>query len=285
MMTNESADFKARIECSLLRGIATSINTLTEEARFQIGKKRWVISVCDPAHVAMMELKIDVKNFEDYHCKVEGEIGVDIDKLLDAIRYIKDRDIVDIRTESFMTTRTKAGEDVEVEVHKLRVNDGLCTRRFNLVDTTGISTVKPPKLELKTQFEMTWVDFQNILKRFQTISDHIFFKAFEGGIEISAEGEIDECIVKKPKELLVSYKYGNNADDDRKDHVRSIFPLNYLSNPFSNGKKIGMKSLFNHERWLNVMKFSMDQDYPIRVEAERNGVSILWYLAPRIESE
>jgi len=280
-----SANFKARIECSLLRGIASSISMLTDEAKFKIGKKKWVIQVVDPAHIAMLELEIDVSNFEDYICKKEGVVGVDIDKLHDAIKYVKDRDIVRIETDILKVTREKEGKDVVVNIDRIKIDDGLCSRRFNQPDTLGMSEPKVPNLNLKSNFEMTWVDFGDALKRFQKISDHVKIACFEEGIELSVEGDIDECVVKKPKDLLVSYEFGGVEDETRKDHIRSLYPLDYMTSPFKSSKMSGMSPLFKHERWLNVCKFSLSDDYPIKIEAQRNGVSITYLLAPRIESE
>ena len=142
-----SADFKARVECSLLRGIASSLSTLVDEAKFVIGKQSWNINCVDPAHISMMKVNVDVSNFEEYKCKTEGVVGVDLDKLLNAIKHIKDRDIVDIRTEMVKTTRMRHGEEVVEDVWKVIVSDGLCTRRFNFVDTTGMSQSKAPRIE------------------------------------------------------------------------------------------------------------------------------------------
>jgi len=283
-MENKKIEFKAKIECSLLRGIFTTVSTLVDEVKLDIGEKKWVLKCVDPAHVAVMEIEVDVKNFEEYKCKVPGSIGIDVSRLLDAIKHTKDRDIIMIYTDTFKTTTKTDGKDVEIEVERIAINDGLCTRKTRMVDTSGMSESKLPNLELGTTFEMTWADFGNILKRLVSVSDHVTIKGSKDGIEFVAEGDMDVCNVKMPKDLLVSHKFSCETDKD-KTEIFSLFPLDYLTEIFSNSKVKGMSALFKHERWLNLCKFQMDNQYPIKVEMERNGLRVLYLLVPRIESE
>jgi len=267
-MISSGLHFKARIECSLLRGIATSFSAMTDDVKMVIGKSKWIIKAVDPAHVAMMHMEIDTNNFEEYNCMEEGSLGIDMGRLLEAVQYAKDRDIVDIR--------------VEHSKGRIIIDSGVFQTRFDQVDTTGWSDPKMPSLNLPVTYAMNWADFQGILKRMNKVSDHIEIKAHPDGLEFIAENDYGNCIATLGQKSLVEYR----LDDSKKLEIpiASLFPLDYLMLPFTNSVKTGCKPLFNHERWLNVVKFRIGQDYPIHMSAERNGVLLEYFIAPRIES-
>jgi proliferating cell nuclear antigen len=259
-------DFKARIECSLLRGIVASVRALGDEAKIYIDKKDWKVTIVDPTRVAVLTIKVATKNFEEYKCKVTGYIGVDIDKLMDCLRHNKDRDIIDI----------------SIKENKIIIDSGPFTRRMCQVDTSGMSEPKIPNLNLKSSFSMTWADFQGILKRMNSISDRLSIGVYPGGMEFTASNDADDIVAKYGSMSLVEFQPGPDVKDEAP--AKSLFPLDYLQYFFSNSTKTGTKAFFNHERWLNVVKFKIGSDYPIVISAERNGLELEYMLAPRIES-
>jgi proliferating cell nuclear antigen len=272
-------EFKARMECGLLRGFLTGISTLVDEAKVNIDKKCWLVKCVDPAHVAILEIEIPTELFEEYSCTQEGSIGIDVSRILDMIRYVKDRDIIDIR--------------YDVKTDRIVVDDGLARSRTKPVDTTGMSEPTVPNLNLPITFTMPWKDYSETLRRMTKISDHMEIRLFEGGLEVFAEGDIDDFSRKFPNDLLIEYNVtGNpfgkdevNRSDENGRYIRSLFPLDYMSSLFANSKMTGLKVWFDKGRWLETCKFSMGDDYPIKIESERNGVRFKYLLAPRITSE
>jgi proliferating cell nuclear antigen len=272
-------EFKARIECGLLRGFLTGISTLVDESKVVMDKKKWRVQCVDPAHVAMLDIEIPTELFEDYICSSEGSIGIDVSKILSMIHYAKDRDVIDIR--------------YDVTKNRIVVNDGLARQRTTPVDTSGMSEPKVPNLNLPITFTMLWKDYSETLRRMTKISDHMEIRLFEGGLEVFAEGDIDDFSRKFPKDLLIEYKVTGkpfgpdevNRTDENGKYIRSLFPLDYMSSLFVNSKMTGLKTWFDKGKWLETCTFSMGDDYPCRIESERNGVKFLYLLAPRITSE
>jgi proliferating cell nuclear antigen len=272
--------FKARIESGLLRGFLTGISTLVDEAKVNIDKKRWLVKCVDPAHVAMMEIEIPTELFDDYICTQEGSLGIDVHKILGMIKYIKDRDIVDIRFDD--------------SNQRIIVHDGLAVQRTKPVDTTGMTEPKVPNLNLPITFTIEWKRWADTLRRMTKVSDHVDIRLYQEGLEVIAEGDIDDVVVKFPKDLLVEYKVNGNIQTGYGDtrtglggdkYIRSLFPLDYSISLFENSKLKGLKVWFEKGKWLETCKFSMGDDYPMRIESERNGVRFMYLLAPRITSE
>ena len=281
-MTDIEVEFKARMECGLLRGMMAGIATLTDEVKLEIDRKRWHVKCVDPAHVAMLEVEIPVELFEDYKCSQEGGVGIGAEKLLDMMRYMKDSDIVEVRSGTGHRS------------NRIIVSDGLSVSSTKPVDTIGMSDPKVPNLNLPIKFTIPWKVFGDTLKRAERVSDHVFIKAYEGGLELFAEGDIDDFSRMFPKDTtdLIDYnatseilKKCGSFNDSKEQYSRNIYPHDYLSYPFLNSKSRGFKTWFNKSKWLEVCNFSMSTDYPIRIEAERNGVRFLYLLAPRIEPE
>lgn len=285
-MTGECAEFKAIIRSDLLRGIVNTISMLVDEAKFNIDKNGWNIKAVDPAHISVLELEIDSDLFEEYKVTQNGSIGVDIDKLKEKLRFCKDQDVV--RIEVKQVNWIIGGENQKVT--RLILTDGDIVNRMSLVDTTGMSEPKVPNLSLKNSFSMTWDKMQNVLKRMESISNYVHLCSFKEGIKIYAEGDTDDCVVMFHKDLLVEHKPSRDFECEStnisgRDHDKSMFPLDYISMLFRNSKVNGMKILFHKGQWLEVMKFEMDSDYPVKMTAEKNGLKFKYILAPRITNE
>jgi len=72
--------FNAKVKSEVLKGIIDVTSPLVNEAKFNITPKGITLRAVDPAHVAMVNLHIDNKAFEEYKAD-EMELGIDMDKL------------------------------------------------------------------------------------------------------------------------------------------------------------------------------------------------------------
>ena len=77
--------FKAVIKSEILKGLVGVISTLIDEVKFTIDKEGMSLKAVDPAHVAMVDLKINADAFESYEAE-ETEIGLDLDKVKEVLK-------------------------------------------------------------------------------------------------------------------------------------------------------------------------------------------------------
>ena len=244
--------FKAKIKAEILKEVVDVISALVDEAKFNLTSDGLSLRAVDPAHVAMLDLSLQKKAFEEFKAK-ECELGIDIDKLKDVLKLAGPGDILDMEHDE--------------EKNRLVLDVGNITRRMALVDTAGMSDPKVPNLTLPAKLVVASNELRRGLRAAEAVSDHVALIASSDSFEMVSEGDTDSVNLKLPKALL--------KELDCKESQKSLFSLDYFSTMV---KAIGTSS--------EVTLF-LGTDYPINLEfdiADGNG-HVKYLLAPRIESD
>ncbi|HUL39246.1 MAG TPA: proliferating cell nuclear antigen (pcna) [Methanomassiliicoccales archaeon] len=244
--------FQAKVKSETLKGIVDVVSTLVDEAKFNVDPKGVALKAVDPAHVAMIDMKIEKSAFEEFAAD-DTELGIDLDKIKEVLRLSRSGDVISLEQDE--------------EKNRLVINVGNVTRRMNLVDTTGMSDPKVPNLNLPAKVAVASEELQKGIKAAESISDHIALNAQPDGFEMVSEGDTDSVSLKLSKDQLVSLEC--------KENVRSLFPLDYFSNMIR-AIPVG-----------TVITMSVGNDYPVKLEfsiADGRG-TVNYLLAPRIESD
>ncbi|MCL2148788.1 MAG: DNA polymerase sliding clamp [Methanomassiliicoccaceae archaeon] len=244
--------FKAEIKSETLKGLVNIISTLIDEVKFAITPEGMTLKAVDPAHVAMIELRIGAKAFESY--SADGtELGLDLDKVKTVIKLAGPGDIVAME------------QDEENGRFVFRI--GNVTRSMNLVETSSMSDPKVPQLTLSASAVMQVEQLQRGIKAAESISDHISIRAGPEEFELSCEGDTDKASLKLAGADLESL--------DSPAEVQSLFPLDYFANilkAIPSGTKI---------------RVELDKDFPVKLVFELAGgeAKVVYFLAPRIEND
>ena len=244
--------FQAQVKSETLKGIVDVVSTLVDEAKFNIDSKGVALKAVDPAHVAMIDMKIEKSAFEEYAAD-DTELGIDLDTIKEVLRLSRSGDIISLEQDE--------------DKNRLVINVGNVTRRMNLVDTSGMSDPKVPNLNLPAKVAVASEELQKGIKAAESISDHIALTAHPEGFEMVSEGDTDSVSLKLSKDQLVSLEC--------KETARSLFPLDYFSNMI---RAIAVGT---------VVTMSLGNDYPVKLEfsiADGRG-TVNYLLAPRIESD
>jgi proliferating cell nuclear antigen len=244
--------FHAKIKSETLKGVVDVVSTLVDEAKFSISADGLELKAVDPAHVAMVDMKVEKSAFEEFSAD-ETELGIDLDKIKEVLRLSRAGDIIEM-------------EQDEAK-NRLVLNVGNITRRMNLVDTAGMSDPKVPNLNLPAKITVTSDELQKGIRAAESVSDHIALNATPEGFEMFSEGDTDSVSLKLPKDLLISLECA--------EKVKSLFPLDYFSNM--------VRSIPSG----SVVTINLGSDYPVKLEfeiADKKG-SVSYLLAPRIESD
>ncbi|MDD1743369.1 MAG: proliferating cell nuclear antigen (pcna) [Methanomassiliicoccales archaeon] len=244
--------FQAKVKSETLKGIVDVVSTLVDEAKFNVNAKGVSLKAVDPAHVAMVDLKIDKSAFEEFAAD-DTELGIDLDKIKEVLRLSRAGDIITMSQDE--------------DKNRLVINVGNVTRRMNLVDTTGMSDPKVPNISLPAKVAVNSEELQKGIKAAESISDHIALIATADGFEMISEGDTDSASLKLTKDMVVSLEC--------KENVRSLFPLDYFSN------------MIRAIPSGTVVSMSIGNDYPVKLEfaiADGKG-TVDYLLAPRIESD
>ena len=244
--------FSAKVKSEVLKGIIDVTSPLVNEVKFNINPKGIFLRAVDPAHVAMIDLKIDKKAFEDYKAD-EIELGIDMDKLAGIMRLSTSGDIVAL--------------DFDEKANRLIVQIGNLVRKMSLIDTAGMPDPKMPNLNLPARAIIKSSEINRGVKASEAVSDHLAIKVNKDNFELFAEGDTDTVNLKLSKDLLVEL----NSDDNYK----SLFSIDYFSN------------MIKPVKAEDNITIHLGNDNPIKLEfdiADKKG-HVQYLLAPRIESE
>lgn len=245
--------FRGKVKTNVLKEVVEVISTLVDEAKFNINKDGIVVKAVDPAHVAMVELTLGSKAFEEYKAS-EIELGIDVDKLKDVLRWVEHP------TDSILMEYDKSKNKFVVMV-------GNAKRTMPLVDTSNMTDTKVPNLNLPVKIVAKIRDITNTIKASDKVSDHIAIQASPDGLNMTARSGEDILEVTLNKETLESI--------DCKENTKSLFALDLFSKM--------IRATGSSEK----ITLNLGNDFPIRMEfdiAEGNG-HVKYLLAPRIESE
>jgi len=243
--------FQARTKADTLKELVTIVSTLVDEAKFSIDPDGLSLRAVDPAHVAMVDLRLGKDAFENYSAE-ESDLGVDVSKLDQFLRLAKSGEMVDLIHDE--------------DKRRLNVTFGNTTKKMSLIDTTGMSEPKVPNLSLPAKVSLKIDEMAQGIKASESVSDHIALTATPEYFEIVCEGDTDQVQMKLSKDQLQELEV--------EEKVRSLFPLEYFSNM--------MRAIPTQSKLV----LHLGNDYPVKLEFEIAGGkgNVTYLLAPRIES-
>jgi proliferating cell nuclear antigen len=244
--------FNAKVKSYVLKGIIYVTTPLVNEVKFNITQKGISLRAVDPAHVAMVDLQINDKAFEEYKAN-DMELGIDMDKLGGIMRLASSDDTVSL--------------EYDEESNKLIIKIGNLIRKMGLIDTAGMPDPKMPNLNLPAKVVLKASELTQGVRASEAVSDHLALTVNKDNFELFAEGDTDTVNLKLPKDLLIELNTNSKC--------KSLFSIDYFAN------------MIKPVRGEDPITIMIGNDNPIKVEfdiAENKG-HVTYLLAPRIESE
>ena len=241
-----------KTDVKLIKDIALSIGALCNECRVVFHEKYLETMVVDPAHVAMMGIKVPTESFEEYNCVDNREVGVCIDKLIGLTRAAK----------GSITLNQYAGEDQALYA-KIINEYGTYNRKMGTIDTSGMPICKVPRLDLPAKFNIRPKGVFDFVRHAEAVSDHVAITASQERIHFFAENDTDEVefIPGNLDKYVINKKY------------KSMFSLDYFYNMMVMAKT-----------FFEAISIEMGEDNPIQMTG-KGKVFVKMLLAPRIETE
>jgi len=244
--------FNAKVKSEVLKGIIDVASPLVNEVKLNVTAKGISLRAVDPAHVAMVDLEVKNKAFEEYKAN-DMELGIDMDKLGAIMRLASPGDMVSL--------------EYDEDSNRLIVRIGNLVRKMGLIDTAGMPDPKMPNLNLPAKIVLKASELTQGVRASETVSDHLALTVNKDTFELFAEGDTDTVNLKLPKDLLEELNTTGKC--------KSLFSIDYFSN------------MIKPVKGDNLITIMLGNDNPIRVEfdfAEKSG-HVTYLLAPRIESE
>ncbi|MFH1101639.1 MAG: proliferating cell nuclear antigen (pcna) [Methanobacteriota archaeon] len=244
--------FSAKVKSEVIKGIIDVTSSLVNEAKFNISSKGISLRAVDPAHVAMVDLEVKNKAFEEYKAD-DMELGIDLDKLSGIMRLANSGDMIQL--------------DYDEDTNRLTIKIGNLVRKMGLIDTAGMPDSKAPHLELPAKIIIKASELSQGVRASEAVSDHLTLSVDKESFEVYAEGDTDTVNLKLTKDMLLELAVSGKH--------KSLFSIDYFSNMIKPVKSD------------DPITIQMGTDNPIQVDfeiADKKG-HVTYLLAPRIESE
>ncbi len=237
-----------------LKSAIDSIVSLVEEGEFEITKDGLHLKAMDPSQISMVSFTMPKSAFEEYSVSEDTRIGVDIGQL------------------SGVLSRGKKGEKAELSIDEgrliIKFYASKRKKTFKVpLRETGERIQREPKIEFKNHTVLKADALKEALKDAKLVSSHVRLSMTPAAFLVEVRGDSGD--VREEFEVggdeVVEIKTSEGA--------KATFPLQYL------------EDMMRATSASSQVRINIETDKPLKVEYDIEGANVVYYLAPRIETE
>jgi proliferating cell nuclear antigen len=241
------------------KAVAAAIQTLVEEATFDVSTEGITFRAMDPSHVALVDLFWPSTDFQKFSCEKSDRFTVRMEDFTKLIRRADGKDSVEISREGSdsLVVKLSNGYKREFELH--------------LLDSAQ-STTPLPKPNFDAEFVTTEPAFDKVLNDVSAVSNHITIEAARDKVLFSGKGDTGRASV------VLEKSEGGKTDLvslSSEKESKSTYSIEYL---LKITKAAGSAS--------DTINFKYSTKMPLRMEfklGENSKGRIHFYLAPRVQ--
>ena len=259
--SQESEFFILSASPSIWKVIVSSIQTLSEDATFDVDADGLRTRAMDPSHVALLDVKFPPSSFDSYQCVRPTKFTVHLEDFTKIVKRAESK-------ENFEVSRTK-NRSLEI-----KIGSGHYRKEFELHLIDDELRASPlPKLTFTSRFSMGLDAFYQILTDISVVSTNIAVSVSNGSVSLSGKGDSGKAEVKIGRgagALLQEASVENGSEA-----TRAYYNLEYL-----------LKIVKAILPFSDLMKFEYSSKMPLRLEfltlEKRSAGPLQFYLAPKM---
>ncbi|MEW6748986.1 MAG: proliferating cell nuclear antigen (pcna) [Candidatus Micrarchaeota archaeon] len=237
-----------------LKSAIDAIVCLVEEGQFEVKADGLQLKAMDPSQISMVSFSMPKEAFVEYSVPEEMKIGVDIGQLASVL------------------SRGKKGERAELSVEEGRLivkfsgEKHKKTFKVPLIET-GDRVQREPRIEFKNTARIKADALKDTLKDAKLISSHVRLQLSPEQFVVDVRGESGDVKAEfeKGSSDLTELTVGEGA--------RATFPLQYL------------EDMVKATPSSSAVTINLETDRPLKLEYDVEGAKVVYYLAPRIETD
>lgn len=241
-------------DAPVLKAAIDSIVCLVEEGQFEIKEDGIYLKAMDPSQISMISFTMPKSAFLEYNVPEERKIGLDFTQLANVL------------------ARGKKGEKAELTLEEGRLvvkfygEKHRRTFKVPLIET-GERVQREPKIEFKNFAKIRAEALKETLKDAKLISSHVRLQITPEQFVLDVRGENGD--------VRAEFEKGGSevVELSAKEPARATFPLQYL------------EDMMRATNANSVVTAYLETDRPLKVEYDVEGAKVVYYLAPRIETE
>jgi len=232
-----------------------AIVNLIDEGLLEVGKDGLFLRAMDPSQIAMVLFSMPKAAFSDYDAPAApAKVGLDFGNL------------------SKILARTRDGEKLEISQQENKVQlkfmSGKKKRSFKVpVLDLPAGATREPAVAHDAVVKVSSAHFKESLRDAALVGSHITLEASEKGFVIEVHGDSSDLTEESEKqsEEIIEMKV--------KEPARATFPLEYLEDIVKAAPENAAINIY------------LKTNAPLKVEYEVESAKVVYYLAPRIESD
>lgn len=241
-------------EAPALKSAIESIVSLVEEGLFEIKQDGIHLRAMDPSQISMVSFSMPKAAFLEYNLTDETRLGLNINQF------------------SSILSRGKRGEKAELSVEEGRLivkfvaDKKKRTFKIPLLNITeGLQ--REPKIEYGNYVKITADAFKETLKDARLVSSHVRLLINPESFVIEVKGENGDVKAEFEKGTPEISEIKSNSP------AKATFPLQYL------------EDIVKASSSSSILMINLETDRPLKIEYEMEGAKVVYYLAPRIETD
>lgn len=243
----------------ILKVIIETLSSIIDETEFIVTPEEFTISAMDPSRICLLKLSIKKENFDDFKCKKESKVGLNLDDLDKILKRSAANDSIQIDFNE---------KDQKIKI-KMQRENSTRTRTFSLalldIDIEEIPMENLLKIEYPSNFVIEANFLVEAIKDAEIYSEILNVKATEGeGLLFSSSGQIGEMEYELENDDLLE----SNITEENS----GAYSLTFL------------KAILKIVSITEKLEISLKTDHPLKMIFNLlEGGELSYFLAPRVE--
>lgn len=231
-----------------------SIVNLVEEGQFEVDSEGLHLKAMDPSQISMVSFTMPRDAFLEYEPGEEKRISLDIKQLSNVLSRGKKNEKAELRAEDgrliiqFIGPKRKR----TFKVPLLQLNDRV---------------QKEPRIDFSSYAEMKADVIKEVLKDAKLLSSHVSLLINSEQFVVDVRGDSGD--------VRAEFEKGSEEVPNitTESGAKATFPLQYL------------EDMVKATNSSSMVKINVETDKPMKLEYEVEGARVVYYLAPRIETD
>lgn len=237
-----------------LKSAIDSIVCLVEEGQFELSPDGLNFKAMDPSQISMVSFRMPKEAFVEYSVPEEMKLGIDISQLSNVLARGKKGEKAELTTEEGRLVVRFLGEK-----HRR-------TFKVPLIET-GDRVQKEPKIEFASYANVKADAIKETLKDAKLISSHVRLHLSPEQFVVDVRGENGD--------VRAEFEKGSQevSEINTPNGAKATFPLQYL------------EDMVKATSSSSLVRINLETDRPLKLEYDVEGAHVVYYLAPRIETD
>ena len=190
------------VQASAIRILIEALKEILTEANFEFDKTGIKVITMDSSHTMLVHLKLNSKNFENFHCPEKVIVGIGLMNLYKLIKTLNNNSILTLFLEHNDSNR------LGIQIQNTEKNTNT-VYKLNIMDLMD-NVMKFPPAEFSSVITMASSDFQKICRDMYNLSDIIEIKSVGNKLILSCRGDFAE------QETVISSSFEDDNNEETK---------------------------------------------------------------------